>query len=202
MPLIQLDESVQKQLKRRVKDQVDARSAHLTEALAAAQGFRSNAALRAKLEDEPDAHYVRFDEEAFFLRLEALSPQTPRTTIDVSPLAFKPVGHALRYVPGMLEDPHLTLLEWNPFFVRFRFTGLAQEVTVSILIKGLNLVEFRRSHAIKAPGQLDFYNPSRLHDDDNAYCMHRAVESLASYYRSAVKAGHTPQETWLKPVWA
>lgn len=202
MPLIQLEESVQKRLKRSVKDQIDARSAHLTEALAAAQGFGSHAALLAKLELELDAHYVRFDEDAFFLRLESLSPQTPRTAIDISPFAFKPLGHALRYVPGMLEDPHLVLLEWNPFFVRFRFTGLAQEVTVNILITGLNQVEFRRSHAIKAPGQMDFYNPSRLQDDDNAYCMHRAVESLASYYRIAVKAGHVPQESWLKPVWA
>src|ERR1700688_4063560 len=57
-------------------------------------------------------------------------------------------------------------------------------------------VKFRTSHSIHTPVQAGPYHTSRTIEDDAAYALHRAIDGLTSYYRQAVKEGHTPQESW------
>jgi hypothetical protein len=58
-------------------------------------------------------------------------------------------------------------------------------------------VKFRVSHSIKTPLQAGPYRTSKVIEDDAAYALHRAVDGLTRDYRQAVKAGHTPRESWL-----
>ena len=59
--------------------------------------------------------------------------------------------------------------------------------------------DFQLSHAINTPVQAGPYRTSTPTADDPPYALHRAIDGLTSYYRDAVKLGHTPQENWLVP---
>ena len=55
------------------------------------------------------------------------------------------------------------------------------------------------SHAIHTPVQMDPYRTSRPYWDDPQYALEQTVRGLTDYYQQAVKAGHTPAESWLVP---
>jgi len=56
---------------------------------------------------------------------------------------------------------------------------------------------YTQSHAIKTPEQAGPYWTSRPSNDSPGAALHQAIEGLVSYYRQAVKKGHTPDEDWL-----
>lgn len=58
---------------------------------------------------------------------------------------------------------------------------------------------FSTSHYIHTPEQVGPYTPSGPWTSDPESALHRAVESLASYYREAKEKGHKPSKTWLVP---
>jgi hypothetical protein len=80
----------------------------------------------------------------------------------------------------------------------FRVGVLNTTVTVEVyrLPNGDEAV-YRRSHDIHTPGQLGPYRQSRPYWDNVPYALHQAIDSLTSYYRNAVNAGYTPDESWL-----
>lgn len=55
------------------------------------------------------------------------------------------------------------------------------------------------SHYIKTPEQAGAYRPSNPSGDYEAYALHRAITAITDYYDTAVKNGHTPDESWLIP---
>ena len=58
-------------------------------------------------------------------------------------------------------------------------------------------VKFRVSHSIHTPTQIDPYKTSRPWNDDEASALNQAITGLTSYYKDAVRTGHTPSEDWL-----
>jgi hypothetical protein len=179
-------------IKRAIRQQCDAPSAQLSEAIACGFGFQSHAALRSTLQAKPRGQYLAFDERAFRCRLFKLTGRQPPADLSLPPL-----DHAGRYVDKICADSVLQIEEFRPEYVRFRLHGIPTAIEVNLDDLGSGYHRFRRSHAIKTPVQAAPYYPSRDFDDDPAYAMHRAIESLASYYREAVQAGHQPEGRWL-----
>jgi hypothetical protein len=192
MPVAQLTEDSTRVMKRALLTQCDAASAQLTEAMARGLGYRTQAALRADLKQSAEARYVLFDEAAFRRRLDELGG-----SVSVSEIALPPLEHAARYVEGLFNNPDIDILELRPMTVRFRLSGIDIEVRIDLEDVGGGNVRFHRSHAIHTPVQIGPYHPGRDWDDDPAYAMHRAIESLASYYQQALRAGHKPSPQWL-----
>jgi hypothetical protein len=58
---------------------------------------------------------------------------------------------------------------------------------------------FETSHLIHTPEQMGPYSPGAPWYDDPQYALHRAVDSIVSYYRAAVSKGHVPSADWLVP---
>ena len=83
----------------------------------------------------------------------------------------------------------------------FRIGDLDTIVTVEVSrLPAREEAVYRRSHDIHTPVQAGPYHQSRPYWDSVPYALHQAIDSLTSYYRDAVKAGHTPNENWLKPL--
>ncbi|MGX5805323.1 hypothetical protein ACWGS9_29415 [Bradyrhizobium sp. Arg314] len=192
MSVIQLNSTFLKELKRSLRDQCSAGSVHLTEAIALGCGYSTQAALKAALNGGAEGRYVLFDETKFRQRLLTLSGTAGPRTIEIPPLAA-----SARYVGGVFEDPAIQIVEAHPSRARFRLTGIDTLIEIDLDYAGNGYTRFKRSHAIKTPTQAGPYWPSRDFDEDPAYAMHRAIESLVDYYREAVRAGHTPASTWL-----
>lgn len=57
--------------------------------------------------------------------------------------------------------------------------------------------KFDVSHAIHTPLQMGPYRTSRPFSDDPPYALHQAISGLTQYYGDAIRAGHTPEESWL-----
>lgn len=191
MSIVQLNETYLRALKRALQSQCDVPSARLTEAMARGVGFRTNAALQDELKSYGGGHYVRFNEPAFRERLGELSGGAPEM------LGVPPLDHAARYIEKLYDDQLLEILELRPMRARFRLAGIETVIEITLDEMGDGYTRFRRSHAIHTPGQLGPYWPGREFDNDSAYAMHRAIESLAFYYRRAVRAGHRPIPSWL-----
>jgi hypothetical protein len=104
-------------------------------------------------------------------------------------------------ISDALADPAITLLERddNRGIYRFRVGDLQTEVTVELCRSPTtDETRYELSHAIHTPTQLAPYIQGRTFWDYPAYALHQAVNSLTSYYNAALKAGHKPQEGWLK----
>ncbi|WP_404294194.1 hypothetical protein ACD578_28490 (plasmid) [Microvirga sp. RSM25] len=189
--VVQLNDTSLRDLKRKLQNQLESGSAHLSEAIAKALGFNTHAALKAGLSNGHAGRYVRFDEESFRERLAALSGEQAPTSLSVPSL-----GHHARYIQGFFNNPDLEIVEMRPERARFRLaeipTGI--EIRLERMERGFRFI---RSHAIKTPTQIGPYYPGRDFDDDPAYAMNRSIESIASYYRQAVEAGHKPDRSWL-----
>lgn len=103
-------------------------------------------------------------------------------------------------VEGALDDHDLTVVDRNDEMGEYvvRIGSLSTPVVISLRrLPRVEMIEFRTSHALKHPGQMGPYQPSRPFEDDYAHALSRAVTSLTDYYREGVEAGHLPEETWL-----
>ncbi|HUT53686.1 MAG TPA: hypothetical protein VM658_09860 [bacterium] len=103
-------------------------------------------------------------------------------------------------IESALEGESIT----EPIQLLSEFEFHVGELTTPIRIKlfrriGGKEVWFRQSHFIHTPSQFDPYMTSLPFADDEAYALHRAVDSIVSYYEAAIKDGHTPDEKWLVP---
>jgi hypothetical protein len=192
MSVAQLNPHHLRALKRGIQSQCTGSSTHITEAIARGLGFRTQAALLADIAERGEGRYVRFNQALFGARLTELSGAGPPM-----PMAVPPLEHSGRYIDGLLNDDALDFLDLSPMYARFRLTGINTIIEIELEPMAGGYFRFRRSHAIHAPGQMGPYRPSRDFDDDAAYGLHRAIESLASYYRDAVRAGHAPAAAWL-----
>lgn len=86
------------------------------------------------------------------------------------------------------------------FLSEYRFTVGELWTTISIkLWKRVDddKVYFTQSHFIKTPSQAGPYTTSINCGDDEGSALHRAVDTIVSYYDSAVREGHAPEEDWL-----
>lgn len=193
MTAIQLKLSYLKSLKRQLREQCDATSAHLSKAIARGCGYRTNAAFRADLNDDVDGEYIRFDQEAFRERLQEFGASAP------DELFLPELGRSARYFERLFDDPAVEILALHPMHARFRLAGIPTVVTIGLHHLDNGYTQFRRSHAIHTPTQIGPYYPGRDFDDEPAYAMHRAIESLVDYYREAVRKGHAPDSAWLVP---
>jgi hypothetical protein len=192
MTVIQLTEVYLKAVKRALRQKCDAGSAQLTEAIARGCARSTNAALQAALNGGMAGQYVRFDETAFRQRLRELSGADGPATIDLPPL-----GRSARYVTRLFENPAVEIIEMHPMQARFRLAGIDAVIEIDLEDIGNGNMRFKRSHAIHTPVQAGPYWPGRDFDDDPAYAMHRAIESIVDYYESAVREGHEPAPGWL-----
>jgi hypothetical protein len=86
---------------------------------------------------------------------------------------------------------------------RFNLKGVTTTVTVRIYknLKGPAdaRFSFETSHLIHTPEQAGPYSPSVPWYDDHYYALHRAVDSIVSYYAAAIEKGHNPSSDWLVP---
>lgn len=99
-----------------------------------------------------------------------------------------------------LEDDLVTVEERNDTIGSYAIRVGTLKTLVFIELRRLlnsDHIEFNVSHSIHTPVQAGPYRTSRTFEDDAAYALHRAVDGLTTYYRQAVSAGHTPQESWL-----
>ncbi|MER8372341.1 hypothetical protein [Mesorhizobium sp. M1406] len=191
MTVIQLKESYIKSMKRELRGQCSAGSVHLTEAIARACGYSTNAALLADLNGQAEGRYLRFDEDAFRMRLLDFNGTAPEK------IELPELGRLARYVESLFDDTALGIIEMHPMRARFRLGGIDTVVQIDLVQIGNGNVQFRRSHAIHTPTQAGPYWPGRDFDDDPAYAMHRAIESIVDYYRQAIGEGYRPDPKWL-----
>ncbi|MGR9426262.1 hypothetical protein [Rhizobium leguminosarum] len=192
MSVVQLRTTYLQNLKRSLREQCHAGSVHLTEAIARGCGVRTHAALLAKIKADGEGRFIRFNEAAFSQRLLELSGNSAPETIELPDL-----GHSARYIEALFNDPDLDILELDTMRIRFRLSGIATVIDIRLEDMGNGYTRFIRSHAIHAPGQAGPYWPGRDFDDDPAYAMHRAVDSIVDYYKDAVRNGHKPSASWL-----
>lgn len=191
MAVIQLTDSYLTATKRALRAQCDARSAHLSEAIARGCGFRTNAALNAALHSNSAGCYLPFDERAFCKRLVDLGEPASRE------IALPDLGRVGRYLEDHLRSPTFEAISIHPQWAQFKLNGIGTAVRIDLEDNGGGCTRFRRSHAIHTPLQMGPYWPSRDFDDDPAYAMNRAINSIADYYDAAVNEGHLPQAGWL-----
>lgn len=83
-------------------------------------------------------------------------------------------------------------------FYRITLGTLATEVFIRLKPKGgSGQTAFERSHDIKTPLQIGPYRTSISLYDTPGDAMRRAITGLTDHYEHAVKAGHSPEESWL-----
>ncbi|WP_025591059.1 hypothetical protein [Agrobacterium tumefaciens] len=194
MAVVQLNNAFLKLLKRSFREQMDASSSHLTEAIARGCGYRTHAALQAAASGTSGGRYLSFDIEAFRGRLSELAPGA-----HVSALEIPSLDQSARYVVRWFEDEAIEVVEFLPMSVGFRLRGIPTVITIRLEPIADGYTRFHRSHAIHTPSQIGPYRPSRDFDDEAAYAMNRAIKSIVDYYLEAVRAGHTPRAEWLVP---
>lgn len=191
MNIIQLHKEFLKQAKRKLREQCCAGSVHLTEALARGCGYNKNAALLADLRENGEGRYVLFDEAAFRERLSQLGGTAP------AEIKLPDLGRSAYYVAKIFNDPDVEIIDLQPMQSRFRLAGIDTVVEINLEETEQGYTRFHRSHAIHTPSQLGPYWPSRDYDDDPAYAMSRAIDSIIDYYHQAVQEGHEPESNWL-----
>ena len=81
---------------------------------------------------------------------------------------------------------------------RFYLGELPTPVTIKIYKQaGKEQYYFYQSHWIKTPSQIGPYITSRVWESSRDAALSRAIDSLVSYYESAVDKGDPPDEAWL-----
>ncbi|MBN2410521.1 hypothetical protein JXQ31_02440 [candidate division KSB1 bacterium] len=92
-----------------------------------------------------------------------------------------------------VENPRKLLSEF-----KFNLSGIDTEITVRIFKNIINeTVFFEQSHYIHSPVQIEPYHTNSNWGENEAYVLHRAIESLTDFYNNAINAGHKPNESWL-----
>lgn len=191
MVIVQLNKTYLKSMKRTLREQCSVGSVHLTEAIARGCGYNTNAALLADQKEGAEGRYVQFDEEAFRKRLLDFDSAV------ASEIKLPELDSSARYLERLFEDPALKIIDFYPMWSRFRLAGISTVVKIELEHIGNGYTRFHRSHAIHTPTQIGPYRPGRDFDDDPAYAMHRAIDSIVDYYRQAVREGHEPESKWL-----
>jgi hypothetical protein len=102
-----------------------------------------------------------------------------------------------------LNDPLVTVVSRNDSWGIFEIQlGTLSPIITIELGRHMDSDETKAmvSHAIHTPVQAGPYRTSRPFWDYPAYALHMAVSAFTQYYGDAVKAGHTPQDSWLVEV--
>ncbi len=103
-------------------------------------------------------------------------------------------------IDDVLNDPLVTVEDRHDEMGSFAVRIGSLETIVSIELGRFWTSEhtkFSVSHSIHTPLQVAPYRSSHTFGDYWAYALHRALDSLLSYYRQAVTDGHMPCEAWL-----
>ena len=99
-----------------------------------------------------------------------------------------------------LDDPDIEVVDRHDEMGSYaiKVGSLSPVITIELgRFMNSDTTKFIVSHAIHTPEQAGPYRTSKPFDDYPAYALHRAVDGITSYYRSAVKAGHKPKDSWL-----
>lgn len=81
---------------------------------------------------------------------------------------------------------------------KFHLGTLEPEITIKLYSSFQDTrVQFEQSHFIHTPVQIDAYETSRPFNDNIDAALNQVLFGLTSHYESAVKAGHTPDNSWL-----
>lgn len=105
-------------------------------------------------------------------------------------------------IDNALENDTIHIVERDDAMGFYSFTVGTLSTVVTVEVSRLPNSEnaaYRLSHCIHSPTQATPYRQSRPYWDDVPYALHRAISSITDYYREAVRAGHTPAESWLVP---
>ena len=103
---------------------------------------------------------------------------------------------------SVFEADHDVLDEWLPSDgeYEFRVKGISVWVRIRLYKKrGHKGVYFKQSHFIKTPLLMGKYTTNVRWGNDVGTALRRAVTAITGAYRSAIKAGKTPEDTWLVP---
>lgn len=79
----------------------------------------------------------------------------------------------------------------------FSLKDIPTKITITLSKSKQSGYNFKLSHYIKTPKQIGAYHPSNPWGDDEAYALHRAIQTIALEYNIAVKNGHKPSIEWL-----
>jgi hypothetical protein len=81
---------------------------------------------------------------------------------------------------------------------KFYLGNLTPEITIKLYAPFHDTgIQFEQSHFIHTPVQIDAYKTSRPWNDNISAAINQVIHGLKDYYQSAVKAGHTPDDSWL-----
>jgi hypothetical protein len=84
--------------------------------------------------------------------------------------------------------------------VSFRLDDLAPRIRIRLFrYPGDKEIYFDQSHFLQAPDQTSPVVPPLKSDNNEAYALSHAVETLILAYETAVALGHEPSEEWLIP---
>lgn len=83
---------------------------------------------------------------------------------------------------------------------KFRLGELEPEITIKLYSTFQDTkIYFEQSHFIKTPVQADAYETSRPCNENIVAALNQVILGLTNYYKDAVKTGHKPDASWLKP---
>jgi hypothetical protein len=97
---------------------------------------------------------------------------------------------------------HKTLKDIKIFVreVSFRLGDLAPKIRIKLFrYPGDKEIYFDQSHFLQTPDQTSPVVPPLKSDNNEAYALSHAVETLILAYEAAVALGHEPSEEWLIP---
>lgn len=103
-------------------------------------------------------------------------------------------------IDSALDDRDIEILNRDDEMgiCEFRIGVLKTVISIQVTrLPGKERAVYTRSHAIHTPLQFGPYRQSRPYWDDVPYALHQAINSITSYYRQAVEAGHVPEDSWL-----
>ncbi|WP_234732397.1 hypothetical protein [Acidocella facilis] len=106
-------------------------------------------------------------------------------------------------IDSILNDPLITVIARDDEMGSFAIKIGTLKTIITIELGRYHTTEttkFKLSHAIHTPEQAGPYITSNPSGDYWEYALHRAINGLISYYKSAVNAGCQPKESWLKEV--
>ena len=84
--------------------------------------------------------------------------------------------------------------------VSFRLGDLTPKIRIRLFrYPGDKEIYFDQSHFLQTPDQTSPVVPPLKSDNNEAYALSHAVETLILTYEAAVASGHEPSEEWLIP---
>ena len=82
--------------------------------------------------------------------------------------------------------------------VSFRLGDLRPKIRIRLFrYPGDKEIYFEQSHFIQSPEQTSSVVPPLKSDNNEAYALTHAVETLTLSYEAALASGHEPSEEWL-----